>query len=171
MLNQVFFAGASDGLALGNMLFLLIAFVILMLLLKKFAWGPVVKMMDDRANKVAHDLDSAEDARQQAEKLSKERQEQLTVARTDANKIVADAKKSADAQGKQIVADAQTNAQTLKDRAATQIEQDRSEAMTSAKNDVADLSVTIAQKIIQKELKLDDQKALIDAYIDGLGEK
>ena len=43
--------------------------------------------------------------------------------------------------------------------------------MTSAKNDVADLSVTIAQKIIQKELKLDDQKALIDAYIDGLGEK
>ncbi|MBX4173085.1 F0F1 ATP synthase subunit B [Weissella viridescens] len=171
MLNQVFFAGASDGLALGNMLFLLIAFVILMLLLKKFAWGPVVKMMDDRANKVAHDLDSAEDARQQAEKLSKERQEQLTAARTDANKIVADAKKSADAQGKQIVADAQTNAQTLKDRAATQIEQDRSEAMTSAKNDVADLSVTIAQKIIQKELKLDDQKALIDAYIDGLGEK
>lgn len=171
MLNQVFFAGASDGLALGNMLFLLIAFVILMLLLKKFAWGPVVKMMDDRANKVAHDLDSAEDARQQAEKLSKERQEQLTAARTDANKIVADAKKSADAQGKKIVADAQTNAQTLKDRAATQIEQDRSEAMTSAKNDVADLSVTIAQKIIQKELKLDDQKALIDAYIDGLGEK
>ncbi|WP_307994626.1 F0F1 ATP synthase subunit B [Weissella viridescens] len=171
MLNQVFFAGASDGLALGNMLFLLIAFVILMLLLKKFAWGPVVKMMDERANKVAHDLDSAEDARQQAEKLSKERQEQLTAARTDANKIVADAKKSADAQGKQIVADAQTNAQTLKDRAATQIEQDRSEAMTSAKNDVADLSVTIAQKIIQKELKLDDQKALIDAYIDGLGEK
>ncbi|GEA94772.1 ATP synthase subunit b [Weissella viridescens] len=171
MLNQVFFAGASDGLALGNMLFLLIAFVILMLLLKKFAWGPVVKMMDDRANKVAHDLDSAEDARQQAEKLSKERQEQLTAARTDANKIVADAKKSADAQGKKIVADAQTKAQTLKDRAATQIEQDRSEAMTSAKNDVADLSVTIAQKIIQKELKLDDQKALIDAYIDGLGEK
>ncbi|WJI91297.1 F0F1 ATP synthase subunit B [Weissella viridescens] len=171
MLNQVFFAGASDGLALGNMLFLLIAFVILMLLLKKFAWGPVVKMMDERANKVAHDLDSAEDARQQAEKLSKERQEQLTAARTDANKIVADAKKSADAQGKQIVADSQTNAQTLKDRAATQIEQDRSEAMTSAKNDVADLSVTIAQKIIQKELKLDDQKALIDAYIDGLGEK
>lgn len=171
MLNQVFFAGASDGLALGNMLFLLIAFVILMLLLKKFAWGPVVKMMDDRANKVAHDLDSAEDARQQAEKLSKERQEQLMAARTDAIKIVADAKKSADAQGKQIVADAQTNAQTLKDRAATQIEQDRSEAMTSAKNDVADLSVTIAQKIIQKELKLDDQKALIDAYIDGLGEK
>ncbi|SUP52529.1 F-type ATPase subunit b [Weissella viridescens] len=129
---------------------MLIAFVILMLLLKKFAWGPVVKMMDDRANKVAHDLDSAEDARQQAEKLSKERQEQLTAARTDANKIVADAKKSADAQGKKIVADAQTKAQTLKDRAATQIEQDRSEAMTSAKNDVADLSVTIAQKIIQK---------------------
>ena len=95
----------------------------------------------------------------------------MTAARTDANKIVADAKKLADAQGKQIVADAQKIAQTLKDRAATEIEQDRLEAMTSAKNDVADLSVTIAQKIIQKELKLDDQKALIDAYIDGLGEK
>ena len=43
--------------------------------------------------------------------------------------------------------------------------------MAGVKNDVAELSVTIAQKIIQKELKLDDQKALIDAYIEGLGNK
>lgn len=171
MLNQVFIAGASDGLALGNMLFLLIAFAILMLLLKKYAWGPVVKMMDDRANKVAHDLNSAEDARQSAETLQQERQAQLTSARTDANTIVTDAKNAANQKSQKIVSDAQTTAQAMQDRAAAQIEQDRDQAMLSAKDDVAELSVTIAQKIIQKELKLDDQKALIDAYIDGLGEK
>lgn len=171
MLNQVFIAGASDGLALGNMLFLLIAFAILMLLLKKYAWGPVVKMMDDRANKVAHDLNSAEDARQSSETLQQERQAQLTSARTDANTIVTDAKNAANQKSQKIVSDAQTTAQAMQDRAAAQIEQDRDQAMLSAKDDVAELSVTIAQKIIQKELKLDDQKALIDAYIDGLGEK
>lgn len=171
MLNQVFIAGASDGLALGNMLFLLIAFAILMLLLKKYAWGPVVKMMDDRANKVAHDLNSAEDARQSAETLQQERQAQLTSARTDANTIVTDAKNAANQKSQKIVSDAQTTAQAMQDRAAAQIEQDCDQAMLSAKDDVAELSVTIAQKIIQKELKLDDQKALIDAYIDGLGEK
>ncbi|MBM7616823.1 F-type H+-transporting ATPase subunit b [Weissella uvarum] len=171
MLNQVFFAGASEGLALGNMLFLLIAFAILMLLLKKFAWGPVVKMMEDRAKKVADDLDSAQEARQSAEALAKERQEHLTNARADANAIVKDAKQAANKEGQQIVSEAQANAQALQERAATQIEQDRNEAMASVKDDVADLSVTIAQKIMQKELNLDDQKALIDAYIDGLGEK
>ncbi len=69
------------------------------------------------------------------------------------------------------MADAHAAAQATKDQASAQIEQERAEAMAGVKNDVAELSVTIAQKIIQKELKLDDQKALIDAYIEGLGNK
>ncbi|KRN32278.1 F0F1 ATP synthase subunit B [Weissella halotolerans] len=170
MLDQFILAGASEGLALGNLLFVLVAFLLLMLLLKKFAWGPVTKMMDDRAQKVANDLDTAQTQREQAEQLATARKEQLAAARQQANQIVSDAKDAGKKQGAQLIADAQADSKALKERTAAQIEQDRNEAMTLVKNDVADLSVTIAQKIIQKELNLSDQKALIDAYIDGLGE-
>lgn len=171
MFNNVILAAASEQLALGNMLFLLIAMLILLLLLKKFAWAPISKMMQDRADKIANDLDTAEDARVQAEELATKRQDQLQAARTDANTIIADAKTAAGKQRDQIVADAQDSASAMKLTASAQIEQERAEAMAGVKNEVAELSVTIAQKIIQKELKLDDQKALIDAYIDGLGDK
>jgi len=171
MINQIILAGASDGLALGNMLFVLLAFVVLMLLLKKFAWGPVVKMMENRAEKVAHDLDSAQEAREQAQADAAERAAQLQAARAEANSIIADAKTVAGKQRDQIIADAKTAAVATHEQAAVQIEQERTEAMATVKRDVADLSVMIAQKIIQKELKLDEQKALIDAYIDGLGDK
>ena len=171
MFNQIVLAGASEGLALGNMLFVLVAFLVLMLLLKKYAWGPVVKMMEKRAEKVAHDLDTAQDAREEAEKMAAQRAEQLQSARSEANGIVADAKEAANQQRDKIVEDAQKDAQAAKNQAGAQIAQERSEAMADIKSDVAELSVTIAQKIIQKELKLDDQKALIDAYIEGLGKK
>lgn len=171
MINQIVLAGASEGLALGNMLFVLVAFLVLMLLIKKFAWGPVVKMMESRAEKVSRDLDSAEEARKQAEADAAERSAQLQTARTEANGIITDAKIAAGKQRDQIVADAHAAAQATKDQASAQIEQERAEAMAGVKNDVAELSVSIAQKIIQKELKLDDQKALIDAYIEGLGNK
>ena len=84
MINQIVLAGASEGLALGNMLFVLVAFLVLMLLIKHFAWGPVVKMMESRADKVSRDLDSAEEARKQAEADAAERSAQLQTARTDA---------------------------------------------------------------------------------------
>lgn len=171
MINQIVLAGASEGLALGNMLFVLVAFLVLMLLIKRFAWGPVVKMMESRAEKVSRDLDSAEEARKQAEADAAERSAQLQTARTEANGIITDAKIAAGKQRDQIVADAHAAAQATKDQASAQIEQERAEAMAGVKNDVAELSVSIAQKIIQKELKLDDQKALIDAYIEGLGNK
>jgi F-type H+-transporting ATPase subunit b len=171
MFNNVILAAASEQLALGNLVFLLLAMTVLLLLLKKFAWGPVTKMMQDRADKIANDLDSAEEARVQAQKLADEREAQLKSARTDANTIIADAKEAANKQSDQIVADAQQAATAMKQTASAQIEHERTEALAGVQNDVAELSVTIAQKIIQKELKLDDQKALIDAYIEGLGDK
>lgn len=169
MLNQISLLGTGDGLALGNMLYLLVAFAFLMVLVKKFAWGPVTQMMDERAKRVAHDLDSAEEARIEAQALQQERQAALVAARNDANRIIADAKAAGTAQMEQIVAEAQTKAQDVQTQAAAQIAQDRQEALNAAKNDVAELSITIAQKMMQKELDIQEQKALIDAYIDGLG--
>lgn len=160
---------ASNQLYFGDMLFILGSFALLLVLVRIFAWGPVTKMMQERADKIAADIDSAEDARKEAEELAAKRQEQLKASRQDATTIVSDAKNQGNEQRQAIIDKAQTDASSLKVSAQAEIEQARRDALASVQNEVADLSVQIATKIIQKELKLDDQKALIDSYIEGLG--
>ncbi|MCM0582579.1 F0F1 ATP synthase subunit B [Weissella diestrammenae] len=171
MLNGILLAGASEQLALGNLVFVLLSFVVLLFFIGKFAWKPVVKIMQDRADKIANDLDSAEQAKSEAEQLAEKRTAELQATQAQATTIINNAKETADQRGEDIIAEAKQNADSLKVKANAEIDQERVEAMASVKNDVAELSVSIAQKIIQKELKLDDQKALIDAYIGELEAK
>ena len=158
-----------QGLNTGDMAFIILSFIVLLVLVKKFAWGPVTKMMADRADKIADDIDAAENARDDAEKLATERRQQLQASRQEATTIVADAKTQGNKQRETIVANAQNDVVAMKKTANAEIEQERRDALDGVKNDVAALSVEIATKIIQKELKLEDQKALIDSYIEGLG--
>lgn len=160
---------ASNQLNTGDMAFILVSFIVLLILVKIFAWGPVTKIMQDRADKIAADIDSAEDARKEAEDLAAKRQEQLKASRQEATTIMADAKTQGNQQRQEIIEKAQSDAGALKDSAQAEIEQARRDALAGVQNEVADLSVQIATKIIQKELKLEDQKALIDSYIEGLG--
>ncbi|WP_137597453.1 F0F1 ATP synthase subunit B [Paucilactobacillus kaifaensis] len=159
----------SNGLYIGDMLFYIISFVILMLLVKKFAWKPVVKMMHDRAEKIANDIDSAEESRNEANELAQKRQSELKNSRQEAASIVNDAKQNGETQRAQIVETAQNDAQALKEAAQKDAQQARQDALKGAQNDVANLSIEIATKIIHKELNANDQKALIDSYIEGLG--
>lgn len=161
----------SNSLYVGDMIFYLVSLVILMLLVKKFAWGPITKMMQDRADKIANDIDSAEASRNEASKLAEQRESELQNARSEAATIVGNAKQSGESQRTQIITSAQSEAQALKENAQQDAEQAREDALKSAKDDVANLSIEIASKIIHKELSAGDQKALIDSYIEGLGKE
>lgn len=159
----------AAGLMVGDMVFYAVAFVLLLWLIKIFAWKPVNEMMQKRADKISDDIDSAEKSRVEAEALAKQRQDALANSRQEASSIVDSAKKQGQQQRDGIVADAQNEVLTLKQNAQKDIEQQRQDALLNARNDVADLSIEIASKIIQKELSANDQKALIDSYIEGLG--
>ena len=89
----------------------------------------------------------------------------------EASKIIDRAKQNREQQKASIVDSAQSEVMTMKDNAKKDIEQQRQEAMSGIKNDVAELSIEIASKIIQKELNAEDQKALVDSYIEGLGKQ
>ena len=102
--------------------------------------------------------------------MAAKRQAELQSSRQEAAEIVSNAKKSGETQRAQIVETAQKDAQALKQQAQKDAEQARRDALNSAKDDVANLSIEIASKLIQKELKADDQKELIDSYIEGLVE-
>ncbi len=168
MNSALLLATAEGGVQWGDFLFYLCTFLILIALVKHFAWGPVTEMM---ADKIANDIDSAETARKKAEELAAKRESALKDSHVEASKIIDRAKKNGEQQKATIVNSAQEEVSTLKKNAKKDIEQERQEALSNVKNDVAALSVEIASKIIQKELSAKDQEALVDSYIEGLGKQ
>lgn len=163
------FSVVGAQLYVGDMLYVMISFLILMWLIKVLAWKPITKMMQDRSDKIANDIDSAEKSKADASKLASQRQAELANTRQEATGIINDAKQTGQKQHDQIIEDAHNDAANMKVAAEKDIEQQRQEALANSKKDVASLSIDIASKIITKELNADDQKALIDSYIEGLG--
>ncbi|KRK89221.1 F0F1 ATP synthase subunit B [Lentilactobacillus sunkii] len=158
-------------LYVGDMLFVMITFLVLMWLVKIVAWKPITKMMQDRSDKIVNDIDSAKESRTKAAELAQKRQAELDKTRDDANGIINNAKQNGQRQRDQIVEDARNEASNLKSSAEKDIEQQRQEALANSRKDVASLSIDIASKIISKELNEDDQKGLVDSYIEGLGKQ
>lgn len=161
--------GNTGSTTLGTMLFVSISFLILMLLIKKFAWGSISNMLETRANKIANDLDSAEDSRIKAAELEKQRNDELLESKNEAAGIIKQAKTSAEKTGLSMIDDARNEAAQIKTKAKKDISIEREQALNSAKVEVADLSIQIAEKILTRELSKEDHTDLINSYIEGLG--
>ncbi|WP_442885975.1 F0F1 ATP synthase subunit B [Companilactobacillus sp. HBUAS59544] len=167
MLAGLLVLGAGK-IALGDMLFILVSFIILALAVKHFAWGPVTKMMDARSEKITGDLDYADQERARAKKLAAERENALKNSRAEAVGIVNKAKESGETQKKSILSDAHSEAEEVRQRARSDAQKAKQDAMADAQKDIANLSLEIASKVISKELNANDQKSLIDSYIKEL---
>ena len=167
MLNLVIAEAVNT--TLGNLIVVTLSFVILMALLKKFAWGAVQDILKKREDKIANDLDSAEQSRIKAAELEKERETQLASSRSDAADIIKNAKESGELSRQNILKDAQEEAARLKSKAQADITVERDSALNSVKDDVAELSLQIAEKILNKELSPEMHESLINQYIEGLG--
>lgn len=152
--------------------FILIAgsFLLLIFLVKKYAWGNISSILDERAEKISSDIDGAEEARKKAEELANKREVELAGSRTEAKTIIENAKETAEKSRADILAEAKLEAGRLKEKANQEIAQDKAEALQSVKGDVADLTISLAGKIISKNLDSQGHKELIDQYIDQLGE-
>ncbi|MCP8993354.1 F0F1 ATP synthase subunit B [Streptococcus sp. CF9-1] len=152
--------------------FILIAgsFLLLIFLVKKYAWGNITSVLDERAEKISSDIDGAEEARKKAEELASKREAELAGSRTEAKTIIENAKETAEKSKADILAEAKLEAGRLKEKANQEIAQNKAEALQSVKGDVADLTISLAGKIISQNLDGQTHKELIDQYIDQLGE-
>lgn len=152
--------------------FILIAgsFLLLIFLVKKYAWGNLSSILDERAEKISSDIDGAEEARKKAEELASKREAELAGSRTEAKTIIENAKETAEKSRADILAEAKLEAGRLKEKANQEIAQNKAEALQSVKGDVADLTISLAEKILSKNLDSQAHKELIDQYIDQLGE-
>ncbi|MEH7352172.1 F0F1 ATP synthase subunit B [Neobacillus drentensis] len=172
MLTSSLVLGTAEhtGINTGDILFQLAMFIVLMLLLKKFAWGPLMGIMKEREAHVANEINAAENSRQEAKKLLEEQRALLKEARTDAQGLIESAKKQGDLQREEIIATARGEAERIKESAKLEIEQQKEKAVTAIREQVAQLSVLIASKVIEKELSAADQEKLINEYIQEAGE-
>lgn len=162
----------QDGLlkvSPGLLLWTIITFVVLLLILWKAAWKPVVEALDARAEKVRSDIESADRARQEAEKLLTQHKEMMEQARNEAAKIIADGKSAAENIRNEIIDKANTDAKDLSERAKKEINLAKDKALSEIKAEVVILSTEIAAKIISKNLNPDDQKVLVEETLNKVG--
>src|SRR5699024_225689 len=159
------------GLRIGDMLTQLVFFLLLLWLLKKFAWGPLMNMMEKREDYVANEIEEAEKSRKEAEAASREAQAQLRQTKQEAQKIIEDARNAGIKQEKDIVESAREEAERIKTAAQADIQNEKEKALQAVQDKVASLSVMIASKVIEKEISAQDQEKLIDEYIKEVGEE
>ncbi|CAM3064594.1 F0F1 ATP synthase subunit B [Lactococcus hircilactis] len=160
----------APNTVIGNVIVASGAFIILLVLLRVFAWKAITGIFEQRAKKISDDIDAAEVSRTQAAQLVDQRTSELAGSKAEAANIIQTANDTAKQNRDKIVANANEEAANTKKRAQGEIEQERKEALNSVKGDVADISVKIAEKLIGQSLDVNAQSELIDTYISKLGE-
>lgn len=163
--------GAVGGFRLGDMIVQLFFFLLLLFLVKKFAWGPLMNVMQKREEYVANEIDAAEKSRAEAALASEEAAAQLKQTKQEAQKMIEDAKIAGIKQEENIIESARTEADRIKEAAKEEIQNEKEKALQALQDKVGSLSVLIASKVIEKEISAQDQDKLINEYIKEVGEE
>jgi len=141
-------------------------FIILLAILAKFCYKPLLKVLDDRRNRIINDLDSAEQTRLEAEELKKQYAKQLADARTEATAIVDKANKIGQKLQDDYMSQAQAEKEQLMAAAREHIEQEKQQAMLDIRTEVVSLATEIAGKVISEKLSSTDDQAMIARTAD-----
>ena len=170
MLNQLVLSVAEvHNKMISNIIVVTGSFVLLLVLLKHYAWDSIAQILKKREEKIANDIDSAEQARVNAAKYEKETEKRLSTSRKEAAEIIERAKVTGETSRQAILTEAEHEVLSIKGKAKKDIALEREQAMKSVKDDVAALSLEIAEKILTQELSTNAHEALINQYIEGLG--
>ena len=158
------------GTIIGDFILIAGSFLLLIFLVKKYAWGNITSILDARAEKITNDIDEAEAARKKAEEIAAKREAELAGSRQEATTILETAKETAEKNKAHILSEANQEALRLKEKAQLEISQNKEEAMNSIKGDVADLTVNLAGKLLSQQLDSEGHRQLIDRYLNELGD-
>ena len=151
-------------------LFTLVNTVVLFLVLKHYLFQPVMKMIADRQKEIDDMYSEAGAAKAEAQALEAEYKEKLTVAVETGERLVKEAVARGQAREEEIIRQANAEASAIMDKAAADIALEKKKAINDAKNEISDIALAIAGKVVGRELNNQDQSALIDHFIEELGE-
>ena len=153
-----------------TVIFAIINFCILVVGLKVFLYKPVCKMLDSRKEEVANNLNSAEEAKLEAQKLKDEYAAQLQNARSEAQDIINQAAKIGEQTKADIVNEAREEAARLTAKAQADIAREKTEALNEIRNEIADLAVLAAAKVVGKTIDVADHQNMVNDFVKEVGE-
>lgn len=168
--DHLVLGATGEFLNIGDIAATLIVFIVLMLLLKKFAWGPLMGIMQQREDLIASEIETAENSRLESQKMLDEQRSLLKDARTQAQEIVENAKKQGEVSREEIITTARAESVRMKDAAVLEIANERDKAISAVREEVVALSVLAATKVLEKEISEEDNRQLINETIAKAGE-
>ena len=148
---------------------MLVAFIILWIVLAKFGWPLFEGMLEKRENTIKTNLEKAEEARQESERLLAEYQEQLEDAKSLAQNMLNNAQKSGEALEKEIADRARAEADAMIEKAKVAIEAEKRAAMKELQDSMADTSIAVASRLIGEDFSDEEHRKLIERYVKEAG--
>jgi|TARA_B100000530_G_scaffold325496_1_gene263265 F-type H+-transporting ATPase subunit b len=147
----------------------LVVFAILVLILGKYAWGPILAAVDAREKGIQTALDEAAERNQEAEKLLANYKENLADARRQANELLAEGKAAGESIRMEIEEKARGEAQSIIERARAEIERERDAAIAEIRRESVDLALAAATRLVQENLDQEKDRVLVERYLTELG--
>jgi len=146
-------------------------FFILLAILYKFAYDPILKMLDERQTTIESSLLHAEEVRQDIERMKTEAQSNLMEARKEAQDIVARAAKIGETTKEEIVAKAKQEAATERQRALQEIDNAKDKALGELRNTAATLAIMAAEKVLGKAITVEDHQKMVRDFVNEVGDR
>ncbi len=174
LLMLAFFSGgeAAQGGPLdvnpGLILWTVVTFLFLLFILAKVAWKPILKSLSDRESFIKESLDKADIARKDAEKMLVDNKASILKAEEEAQKIIEQSREMAEKLKSQILEESKAQAKKMIEDATSEIQRKNTEAFGKLKEQVADIAVNAAEKIIKETLDKEKQINLVSKYIDDM---
>lgn len=146
----------------------ILGFGIVFLILKKFAWGSILKMIDDRQKKIQDEFAGIEDQKRKFEELEKDYRRRLDQIEQEARVKIQEAAQIGQHLAKDIQEKARLDAQKMVERAETEIKQDFAKARLSMRDEIVEISSLITEKILKEKMDQGQHKKLVDQFIKEL---
>ena len=152
----------------GLMIWTIVCFLIALFVLKRYAFGPIQKAIDERRDRIRQSIDEADRAREEARNLLEEHRKLLGKAKSDAEEILAEARKQSEAQRERVRAETEADRQRRLDDTKKQIEAETQRSLDQIRAEVAELTLVATAKVTGKVLDRDDHRKLIEDAIGDL---
>lgn len=150
---------------IGLFIWTLVAFLLVLFILRKFAWKPILKTLNERESGIADSIAAAERVKEEMKQMKSENEVLLAQAREERSQLLKEAKETKDKIVSEAKEQAKVEAAKIIDDARLQIEQQKNAAMTAVKNEIGNLAVDVAEKILRKQLSTQDAQQGLAAML------
>lgn len=158
------------GVNFWTALFVLLNTLLVFFVARKFLFNPVMNLIRERQKEIDDMYGEADNAKTQAHAMQEEYQQKLTAAQQTSEQLVKDAVVRGQRREEEIVRQAKQEAEAIRTKAEADIAQEKKKAINDAKDEISDLAMAIAGKVVGRSLNEADQAELVDSFIEELGD-